>query len=213
MTTAVSKFNINQGFKSAGTYVNNVDVSNDNVLKLVVENADADNVIQVLGKIQGESSYHPIGSLQGNTSKIFNIQFYDQIQVICTNFSSAIGYIKLIGSSFSTSLSEAGGAALDISGLLNSSTNPSVQVVTLVDLGTEYSLTLPVSCKRFSIKDRSYSSNIKISFSQNGTASNYTTLSRGCSYSESDLNLTTSNRTIYLKADKNNVILECVIWI
>jgi hypothetical protein len=93
------------------------------------------------------------------------------------------------------------------------STTPSIRNISLPTAGVESIIVLPVGTKQFELRIRDNYSVLNVAYALGESATNYRTISRGCNYSESDLNLTTLNRTLFVQANKNSSILECIIWI
>ena len=89
---------------------------------------------------------------------------------------------------------------------------PTIQNVALALSTNEYSITLPTGTRKILLKVRNYECNLKIAWTATQTATNYITVPRGNSYVEADIELVSSLRTIYLNANKDNVIIECLSW-
>jgi hypothetical protein len=94
---------------------------------------------------------------------------------------------------------------------LNSKT-PTILNYTIPTANTENLINLPIGCKKYNLKTRGYSANLKLAFNQNESNTNYITIPRGCSYSEDSLELTTAYNTLYVQTNKDNVVIECIIW-
>ena len=92
------------------------------------------------------------------------------------------------------------------------STTPVIRNIDLGNANTESIIVLPVSTKQFSIKIRDNLANLNLAYNITESFTNYRTISRGCNYSETNMDLTTLNRTIFVQSNKNNMILECIIW-
>lgn len=105
MAQEKAKYSIRQALKQGGIFVDNADIWENNVFKIVVENAGSSNVINILGKINGESGYHLIDSVIGSTVKVIDIQFYDIIRLDCAVYDSPTNYLVVTGSAFNTSSS------------------------------------------------------------------------------------------------------------
>lgn len=87
---------------------------------------------------------------------------------------------------------------------------PLIQNISIPIAQVQTPIVLPSNTKKFLIKIKDYESGMKLAFQQN--ASDLLTISRGCSYSEDNLSLTTIYRIIYLQSTKNNVVVECISW-
>jgi DNA-binding beta-propeller fold protein YncE len=99
-------------------------------------------------------------------------------------------------------LSSVGGAA-----------TPSIQNVTILTANIENMIVLPLNTKRFQIRVRDAVAKIQLAYTMGDSSVNYITIPRGCNYSEQDLNLTTLNRVLYIQSNKNNIIIECMVWV
>lgn len=203
-----TKFSFKEMIFSARTIVEDTNIWESNVLKLVVENAGATNEIKVYGRISPQTDFILIDNLIGNGTKTFDIELYDFVKVTCEAFDSA-SHVLVSGSAFTTP-NTVGTVNVSVTNE-SSATNPAVYNVSMVSSATEYSFTIPSGAKSFVLKDRDYSSTLKLSFVLNGTSGTYITLPRGCNYQDGDLNLTTT-KNIYLKSDKNNVTVELIVW-
>lgn len=106
-----------------------------------------------------------------------------------------------------------GDGSINVTFLSNTvSSTPVIKNINLGNANTESIIVLPVSTKQFSIKIRDNLANLQLAYEIMESFTNYRTISRGCNYSESNLNLTTLNRTLFVQSNKNNMILECIIW-
>ena len=89
------------------------------------------------------------------------------------------------------------------------SKDPEVFNVNMPVAGTEYSLTLPVDVKRFSMKVRDNAAKYEVSWVSGGATYS---VSRGTEYSEEGLKLEAGTDTIYFKGSKPNLIMEFITW-
>jgi hypothetical protein len=89
------------------------------------------------------------------------------------------------------------------------SKEPEIFNVAMAISGTEYSLTLPVDTKRFSMKIRDNSSKFEVSYISGGDTYS---ISRGTEYSEEGLSLDTGSITLYFSGNKDNLIMEIITW-
>lgn len=90
---------------------------------------------------------------------------------------------------------------------------PSIQNVLMVVPNVENTIVLPVATKKFQLRVRGNTSKVQLGYEVSSSSTNYTTISRGCNYTETDLFLTTINRVLYVQANKANTLIECVIWV
>jgi len=100
MTQERAKYSIRKALSQGGIFVDGADIWENNVFKIVVENAGASNQIQLLGKIVGEETYHVIDTITGNGQKQVDIQYYDLLQLNCTVYDCPSNYLKVTGSAF-----------------------------------------------------------------------------------------------------------------
>jgi hypothetical protein len=89
------------------------------------------------------------------------------------------------------------------------SKDPEVFNVNMPVAGTEYSLTLPVDVKRFSMKIRDNAAKYEVSWVSGGATYS---VSRGTEYTEEGLKLEAGTNTIYFKSSKNNMVMEFITW-
>jgi len=92
-------------------------------------------------------------------------------------------------------------------------TTPSIQNVTILTANIENMIVLPLNTKRFQIRVRDSIAKLQLAYVLGDSSLNYITVPRGCNYSEENLNLTTLSRVLYLQSNKNNTIIECVVWV
>lgn len=92
------------------------------------------------------------------------------------------------------------------------STVPTIANLSLPSPATEYFIQFPIGTKKLLIKCRDNIAPLQIAFTAGTTNSDYLKIPRGCNYSESDINLTTISRTLYIQSNKPNVVLECLYW-
>lgn len=92
------------------------------------------------------------------------------------------------------------------------STIPYIQNIPILLANVENTIVLPVSTKQFELRVRDAKSKIQITYSIGDSNSNYITIPRGCNYSETDLNLTTLNRVLYVRSAKDSIVIECMVW-
>lgn len=89
---------------------------------------------------------------------------------------------------------------------------PSIQNVTLPLANTEYELVFPTGTKKFLIKTRN-NGNLKASWSVGESTVTYLSIGAGVNYSEDGLNLTETNRTLYITTDTPGLIVELLSWV
>lgn len=203
------RFNIKHFVKNAGIFLQDAEVLGVSRLKLVIERAGVTNEVTVYGRIAGQSTWDLVGVVTGNNWKEFDVSLFDNIRLESTVYDSPTNYLEVTGSGFYLSPA-AGSSAVITSPLVEYSTAPTITLLAMPVNSTEYNISLPVDTKKFIIKDQEYSSVVNLSFISNDT--NYIKIPRGCSYEESDLKLTTSSRTLYLKSNKDNVTIMCLSW-
>ena len=96
-----SKVNITEYIREAKIVSKDLNVSGENVLRLIVEKAGSTNTLEIKGKIYNQHGYVTIDSLVGNGTKDFNVELYDYVTIECTTFESTTDLIRIVGSSFS----------------------------------------------------------------------------------------------------------------
>jgi hypothetical protein len=224
--TQSGKFGIKKIQVSSGS-LGLFDITNDKQIRVIVENAGPTNVVAVYGKIQGQNSFQLIDTIVGSTNKLIDVALFDFLELEVVTYDTIGNYIDIAGSGFTTSTG-GGGTASDVN-VLNfpnpqnvavvntpnvitdlSANSPLVTKITLVNIGTEYSLVLPTNTKKFSIRVVDYSAVATISFIPAGTT---LSIPRGCSYTVDLVQMQSGNRTLYLKSNKSNTVIECVSWV
>jgi hypothetical protein len=225
--TQSGKFGIKKIQVSSGS-LGIFDITTDKQIKVIVENAGPTNVVAVYGKIQGQNAYQLIDTVVGSTSKLIDVALFDFLELEVVAYDTIGNYIDISGSGFVTSTTSSGGTAADVN-VLNfpnpqnvavvnspnvitdlSANSPLVSKITLANIGTEYTLVLPTNTKKFSIRVTDYSAVATISFVSSGTS---LAIPRGCSYTVDLIQLQSGNRTLYLKSNKSNTVIECVSWV
>lgn len=81
---------------------------------------------------------------------------------------------------------------------------------TLTTQNTEYSQVLPAGTKCFTLQART-ATDIKLCFTALASDTTYITLKSGSSYSEEGIDL--SNKTLYMQAASDGVVIEIVAWV
>jgi hypothetical protein len=89
------------------------------------------------------------------------------------------------------------------------SKDPVVYNVDMATAGNEYSLTLPIGTKRFSMKIRDNKAKYTISWISGGDTYS---VSRGTEYTEEGLKLEAGSDTVYFTASKDNMVMEILTW-
>lgn len=187
-------------------------IKEENLLRVVSNNVDGDYV--VLAKLIAEESFTPIFVGTGTVDTVLDISTYDIIQVEAatdiTQGTLAIsafltpGDVSTINSGGDASAANqvAGNAILaQIVAELNEDVDcaeiPTVINEDVNGIGIIYDVTLPVDCKKFTIRHRD-GGNIEFAFEN--TLSSHFTVKKGCSLSEDGLCL--PNTTIYFRSNK-----------
>jgi hypothetical protein len=102
MTLPTAKISIREYVKGTGTFINDLNVWENNIFKMLVENAGVTNTIQIFGKMSGETSYTLLDSIVGNNSKNINIELYDYLKLTCSVYDAPTNYLQVTGSAFTT---------------------------------------------------------------------------------------------------------------
>ncbi len=89
-----------------------LDVDNEDQVRIVVENADSSNIIQIRGKLRGQNSSALLKEIFGNGNEKVNVSTYEQIVIECTGFQPdmGVGSVRILASSFNL----ASGSAISI---------------------------------------------------------------------------------------------------
>lgn len=93
-------FGIKQYITSGGVIAPNVDIIEDNVIKLVVLSAGVSNEITLYGRIGEQSNWNIVGTITGSGIKNFDVSLFDFVRLECTNFQAVGGRVDLTGSGF-----------------------------------------------------------------------------------------------------------------
>lgn len=102
------------------------------------------------------------------------------------------------------------GLDVNVINLPSPASSPVIQNVSLPLAGSQYSVVLASTTKRYTLKLRG-DAKLQIAFITGQTGTNYITISPGSAYFEENLQLTGS-LTIYMQASKNNQVLEVLSW-
>ncbi len=102
MAQEKAKISIREYLRGVGLVANNLDIWENNVFKLLVENAGPTNEVRVYGRINTQTTYTYIDHIIGNGDKAFNIELYDFIKIECSIFDSPSNYLIVNGSAFTT---------------------------------------------------------------------------------------------------------------
>ena len=220
------KFGIKRIVQASGS-LGIFDITNDTQIRVIVENAGPANVVAVYGKIQGQNAYQLIDTVVGSSNKLIQTALFDFLELEVVAYDTVGNYIDIAGSGFTTS-SGGSSVASDVNVLnfpnpqnvavINSpsvttdlaANTPTVTMLTLVNIGTEYSIVLPTNTRKFSVRVTDYSAVTTISFAPSGTT---LSIPRGCSYTVDLVQMQSGNRTLYLKSNKSNTVIECVSWV
>jgi hypothetical protein len=220
------KFGIKKLIKSSGS-LGIFDITSDSQIRVIIENAGPTNTVAVYGRIQGQNSYQLIDTVVGTSNKLIDVALFDFLELEVVAYDTLGSYIDIAGSGFTTT---SGGSTVasnvtvtnfpnpqNVNVVNNaavttelSANTPTISNITLVNIGTEYNIILPVNTKRFSVRVRNGSAVVTLGFE---TSSTYLTIPRGCSYSDNTLMLQTGKRTLYLKSNVGNIVIECVSWV
>ena len=87
---------------------------------------------------------------------------------------------------------------------------PKIYNVSVPLANTEVSQALSDTTKKFTIKLRAGVGSLKFAFTATESASNYITVPPGCSYTDTDLQL--SSKTIYFQSTRPTGVVEIIEW-
>lgn len=219
------KFGVKRLLTASGT-LGVFDITSDTQVRLIVENAGVTNTIAVYGKIQGQNNFVLIDTVVGTGNKLIDVALCDFLDLEVITYDSLGNYVDLAGSGFTSS--GGGGTPGQLAANVNVQNFPNPQnvVVTnsppivagtpvvlnmsLAAAGTEYTLQLPDSTKKFSLNATGAAIIITFGWVSGGPV---ITIPKGCSYTVEGLLLTGTNRTIYLKSNTNTTIIEILSWV
>jgi hypothetical protein len=97
-----------------------------------------------------------------------------------------------------------------LSTVVEAATVPTLANVAMASAATEYSYILPIGTLKYFIKLRG-SARLQLAFTLGGSSTTYLTISPGCFYSDSGLNLT-STVTIFFQSPSAGQLAEIVTW-
>jgi hypothetical protein len=220
------KFGIKKIVQASGS-LGIFDITNDTQIRVVIENAGPTNVVAVYGKIQGQNAYQLIDTVVGSTNKLIETALFDFLELEVVAYDTTGNYIDIAGSGFITSTGGSSTASnVTVTNFPNpqnvavvntpsvttdlAANTPTVTMLTLVNIGTEYNIVLPTNTRKFSVRVTDYSAITTISFVSSGTT---LSIPRGCSYTVDLVQMQSGNRTLYLKSNKSNTVIECVSWV
>lgn len=89
-------------------------------------------------------------------------------------------------------------------------TTPTIYNLSMPLANTEYSQALSNGVKKFTLKTRDRTANMRVAFVTGGTTTSWIEVKAGCVFSEENLDF--SNGTIYVQTDKVGQILEILEW-
>jgi hypothetical protein len=97
---------LNRQIQSAGS-LGLFDITDDLVIRLVVEGAGASNAIVVRGRIKGQSAFNTLQTVTGSTSTTVTVATYEEIEIDCTVYNTTSTEVKVIVTSFDQDISSA----------------------------------------------------------------------------------------------------------
>lgn len=106
----------------------------------------------------------------------------------------------------------AGASGSSTNVVVSGAIQPTVSLVDMPAANTEYDFVLPTNTKRFMLKLRG-SAGLRVAYvaGESAVGGDYLTVPSGCSYTESDLTLTSI--TIYFQSGTASQTAEVVYWI
>jgi hypothetical protein len=84
------------------------DITDDLVVRVVVENAGATNNIVIRGRIKGQAAFTTLQNIAGSISTTVTVATYDEIEIDCTVYDSLSSSVKVIATSFDQDVSSTG---------------------------------------------------------------------------------------------------------
>ena len=76
------------------------DITDDLVIRVVIEGAGASNAIVIRGRVRGESAFNTLKTITGSTSTTVTVATYEEIQIDCTTYDALGLGVKIIVTSF-----------------------------------------------------------------------------------------------------------------
>lgn len=95
---------------------------------------------------------------------------------------------------------------------LDNPDSPANLNTTLSLQATEYTITIPVTCKQFTLKSRDQTALLQMAFISGQSGTNYTKIPYGCNYTSPVLSLTGPINVYVQCPNKSGVIAESIIW-
>jgi len=197
------------------------DIKDPNLLRVKSVGVIGDYVIKA--KLLGESDYLPIFVGTGTVDTTLDISLYDRVIVCSTNpltggqlaISSFVTYGDVtnnVPAGSATAANQVVGNDLLTQILQDSledvdcAQNPSIANIAVNGVNLIYDIILPLNTKKFIIRHRD-KGNIEFAFEN--TLTNYFTVSKGCTFTESDLCV--DNTILYIRSNKIGTV-EILTW-
>jgi hypothetical protein len=95
---------LNRQIQSSGS-LGLFDITDDLVIRLVVEGAGVSNAIVVRGRIKGQSAFNTLQTVTGSASTTVTVATYEEIEIDCTVYASTGTAVKVIATSFDQDIS------------------------------------------------------------------------------------------------------------
>lgn len=90
--------------------------------------------------------------------------------------------------------------------------DPDIQNIMITLANTEYPIVFPEGTQQFMLRVRSSAGKLQFSWVAGNTATEFFTVERGNTYTENNIKLTGSNKTIYVRSTVAGVIVEVLSW-
>lgn len=100
---SANKFSINTFITQTGEIlpsINGFDITNLNQLRIVTEDADNSNVIDIKVRIKGQTSFTTLISVTGSVNTVVDIETYDEIKLECTTYATTGIRVKVVAVGF-----------------------------------------------------------------------------------------------------------------
>lgn len=112
---------------------NNIPVSDESKIRIVIANATGGNTIIVRGRINGQLDYDTLSTIVGNNKSVINISTYDELQLECTVYGSSSDHVQVVVSSFnpaggSTTIDAPAGLPVDSDEFIFTSSDSSISI-------------------------------------------------------------------------------------
>lgn len=93
------KMGLNRQITASGS-LGLFDITDDLVIRIVIEGADAGNTVVVRGRIKGQSVFSTLQTITGSANTTVTVATYEEIEIDCTSYSPTVSGVKVVATSF-----------------------------------------------------------------------------------------------------------------